>query len=61
MVVERDEIIKFARVNRNIELEDVLQIYRDIFPYDKICRIPFDNVILPLNPAKIQAFRYDIS
>ncbi len=54
MVVERDEIIKFARVNRNIELEDVStpNLYRDIFPYDKICRIPFDNVILPLNPAK---------
>ncbi|RPI92033.1 MAG: hypothetical protein EHM32_09750, partial [Spirochaetales bacterium] len=38
---------------KNHELDDTPSpnLYRDIFPYDKVCRIPFGNEMIPLVPA----------
>ncbi len=53
MAIERKESIKFARARKSHELDDTPSpnLYRDIFPYDKICRIPFGNEMIPLVPA----------
>lgn len=54
MVIQRDERIEFARINKSYPLQDVEepQLYREVFPYDAVCRIPFDNKMLPLSPAE---------
>ncbi len=53
MAIERKEIIKFAKARKNHELDDTPSpnLYRDIFPYDKVCRVPFGNEMIPLVPA----------
>lgn len=54
MFVEIKEILPLAKVRKAYEVEEVHMpnLYRDIFPYDKVCRIPFDNKIIPIMPAK---------
>lgn len=34
-----------------VEVEEPV-LYEDIFPYDEVCRIEFDNKIIPMQPAK---------
>lgn len=53
MAIEKREIVKFAKARKNHELDDAPapNLYRDIFPYDKVCRIPFGSEMIPLVPA----------
>ena len=39
--------------SKYLKLEDAdqPQLFRDIFPYDEVCRIDFDHKLLPLTPA----------
>jgi isopropylmalate/homocitrate/citramalate synthase len=54
MVIKREEQIEFARIKKSFPLQNVTepQLYRDVFPYSSVCRIPFDGAYVPVSPAE---------
>ena len=50
---DRKNGVKFAKTKKHFDIEEVAvpNLYRDIFPYNRICRVPFDNVFVPLSPG----------
>jgi isopropylmalate/homocitrate/citramalate synthase len=54
MAVKRNEQIEFAALKRKFPLDNTAEanLYRDIFPYSSVCRIPFDNTYVPVQPAE---------
>ncbi len=53
MAAEKKDPAVFAKTKKHYEVEDVAvpNLYRDIFPYNKVCRVPFDNLLIPMTPA----------
>lgn len=45
---------RFAKTKKIYEIEEnaVPNLYREIFPYNRVCRVPFDNVFIPIQPAE---------
>jgi len=44
----------FAKIKQSYCLDNVKEanLYRDVFPYSSVCRIPFDNRYVPVQPAE---------
>lgn len=44
----------FVRINKKFAIDNVTEpnLYRDIFPYETVPRIPFDNYSIAVSPAK---------
>ena len=51
---ERFKLLDHAHLPAFVTLDDPAepQLYRDIFPYNEVCRIDFDHKIEPLNPPE---------
>jgi isopropylmalate/homocitrate/citramalate synthase len=54
MMNTKKDAAKFAKAKKHYEVEDVAvpNLYRDIFPYNKVCRVPFDNLFVPMSPSE---------
>ncbi|MGL4369506.1 MAG: triose-phosphate isomerase [Spirochaetota bacterium] len=54
MVVKREEEIVFAGIKKKFPLQNVSepQLFRDLFPYSSVCRVPFENTYVPVQPAE---------
>ena len=55
MITDIEESIEFSSLNREFEIADVREpnLYREIFPYDKVCKVPFGNKLIPPMPAEL--------
>lgn len=54
MIIKRNEVFEFAKIKNKYEIENPEKpnLYREVFPYDKVCRVPLDNTIIPIMPAE---------
>jgi citrate (Re)-synthase len=54
MLIKRKEIFEFAKIKKKYEIQNLEEpnLYREVFPYDEVCRVPLDNTIIPLIPAE---------
>jgi isopropylmalate/homocitrate/citramalate synthase len=55
MITDIEESIEFSSLNREYQINDVKEpnLFREIFPYDRICKVPFGNKIIPPMPAEL--------
>ncbi len=53
MLTEMNDVLDFATLNKEYEIENTEKpnLYREIFPYEKISRVPFDNKFIPIMPS----------
>ena len=54
MPSKEKELFEFAKIKKKYEIENPAEanLYRSVFPYDKVCRVPIDNTIIPVIPAE---------
>ncbi|MFH0975185.1 MAG: cache domain-containing protein [Spirochaetota bacterium] len=54
MILKKKEVPEFAKIRKKYDIVNPEEpnLYREVFPYDKVCMIPFDNTILPIIPAE---------
>ena len=54
MITDMERAVEFTSLNKQFEVADVKEpnLFREIFPYDGICRTPFGNKLVPPMPAE---------